>query len=154
MIGKKQSSLAVLGALVLLCVTVALPSRQRAGFSEVSRMQVEVDVYSGRPNPRWDLSRQQTEEFLKKLRALPKREGDGALKDGLGYRGLKVKSRQSSREGDTEIVISNGIVAARDESKSQQFTDQNRALERWLLQTGKGKLDDELYEYLREETLK
>lgn len=117
-------------------------------------MQVEVDVYSGRPNPVWDLSTQQSEEFLNRVRALPKRESDGALNDGLGYRGLKVTGSELSQEGYKEIVISNRIVAVQDENKSQQFTDENRALERWLLQTGKGKIEDELYEYLSEETLK
>jgi hypothetical protein len=58
------------------------------------------------------------------------------------------------QEGYTEIVISRGIVMMKEESRSQQFIDKDRALERWLLQTGKGKLEEKLYEYLSEETSK
>jgi hypothetical protein len=34
---------------------------------------------------------------------------------------------------------------AKRNGKSQQFTDLNRSLETWLIQTGEGRLDDELY---------
>lgn len=117
-------------------------------------MQVEVDVYSGRPNPRWDLSPQQAEEFLKMVRSLPKGERDTALDEGLGYRGLNVTGDKLKQEGYDKLVIGKGIVVAQEGSESQQFTDKDRALERWLLQTGKGQLEDELYEYLSEETSK
>jgi hypothetical protein len=147
-------SFGVLGALVFLSAAAVLPSRGRANFSEARLLQVEVDVYSGRPNPRWELSAQQAEEFSKMLRALPKRECDSALAQGLGYRGLKVTGSRLSQEGYTEIVISRGIVMMKEESRSQQFIDKDRALERWLLQTGKGKLEEKLYEYLSEETSK
>jgi hypothetical protein len=154
MIGEKYPGFAALSAFVFLFVMAASASCRRAEFSGVMPMQVEVDVYSGRPNPRWDLSAQQAGEFLKMVRALPKAEHDSALNEGLGYRGLKVTGSALSQEGYKEIVISNGIVAVREESGSQQLTDKDRALERWLLQTGKGKLEEELYKYLSEETLK
>lgn len=150
----KLLGLGILGALVFLSVTAALPSRGRANFSGAGTIQVEVDVYSGRPNPRWNLSTEQAAEFLKMVQALPKRESDSALFEGLGYRGLKVTGSGLSQDGDTEIVISRGIVIMKEENRSQQFTDKGRAVERWLLQTGKGKLEDKLYEYLSEETSK
>jgi hypothetical protein len=153
--GKKHLTFAVLGALVLAFVATALPSRRHKDFSGVNRMlEVEVDVYSGRPNPRWELSSQQAEELLKKLRSLPARESAASLSDGLGYRGLIVSGDELMQAGDTEIVISNGIVEARAASGARQFTDKDRAVERWLLQTGKGKLEDDLYEYLSQETSK
>lgn len=150
----KLLGFSVLGALVFLSGTAALPSRGGATFSEAKPVQVEVDVYSGRPNPRWELSTEQAEEFLKMVRALPKREGDSAIAEGLGYRGLKVTWSRLSQDSDTEIMLSRGIVLIKEESRSQQFADKDRALERWLLHTGKGKLEDKLYEYLSEETLK
>jgi hypothetical protein len=146
--------LGILGALVFLSLSAALPSRGRANFSATGKIQVEVDVYSGRPNPRWDLSTQQAADFLKMVQALPERESDSALFEGLGYRGLKITGSGLSQEGYTEIVISRGIVIRKEENRSPQFTDKGRALERWLLQTGKGKLEDKLYEYLSEETSK
>lgn len=150
----KLLSFSVIGALVFLSAAAAPPLRGRVNFSEARPIQVEVDVYSGRPNPRWNLSAQQAEEFFKLVLALPKRERDSALAEGLGYRGLKVTGSRLGRKGYTEIVISRGIVMMKEESNSQQFTDKGRALEHWLLQTGKGKLEDKLYEYLSEETLK
>ena len=146
--------IALLGVLLFLSVTAALPSRAIANLSQASPLQVEVDVYSGRPNPRWNLSAQQTEEFLKMVRALPERERESALNQNLGYRGLKVKGSHLDKDGCKEIVIGNGIVVVQEENNSQQLTDKDRAVERWLLWTGKGKLETGLYDYLSQETLK
>jgi hypothetical protein len=154
MIGENHFNFGLLGVPVFLCLVLLMPSPQRASFSPSKPVQVVVDVFSGRPNPRWDLSAPQVGEFLKNIRALPHKECAGELKDGLGYRGLKVTGSELSREGYNEIVISNGIVEVREESRAQQFADRNRALERWLLQTGKGKIEDKLYEYLSEESSK
>lgn len=114
-------------------------------------MRVECDVYSGRPNPHWELSAEQAEEFLQKLRALPHGERDAALLDGLGYRGLIVTGDELKPAGDDEITISNGLVVGRQGSVSRPLRDEERALERWLLETGKGKLEADLYEYLSSE---
>lgn len=114
-------------------------------------MRVECDVYSGRPNPSWELSAGQAAEFLRKLRALPQGERDGALFDGLGYRGLIVTGDELKQVGDDEATLSNGFVVERQGSVSRGLIDEGRALERWLLQTGKEKLEADLYEYLSSE---
>lgn len=111
-------------------------------------MQVEVDVYSGRPNPHWELTLQEAEELISRFRGLPQYQGVRRVNEGLGYRGLIVTKPSALIEGYQEILISNGLVVARKNGQSQQFTDQNRNLEKWVLQTGKGRLDQPLYEYI------
>jgi hypothetical protein len=88
------------------------------------------------------------------VRALPERGRESALNQNLGYRGLKVKGSELDKDGCKEIVIGNGIVVVQEENNSQQLTDKDRAVERWLLRTGKGKLEAGLYDYLSQETLK
>lgn len=109
------------------------------------KMQVEVDMFSGIPNPHWELTVQESREFAQRFQSLSTHQGAGSVNEGLGYRGLIVRERTEEVEGDREIVISNGLVVARRNGKSKQFTDKNRALEKWLIQTGAGRLDDELY---------
>lgn len=109
------------------------------------KMQIEVDVFSGRPNPHWELTEQESNEFVQRFQSLPPSSGEGTLKEGLGYRGLIVSVPGKEIEGFQEIVISNGLVVARRDNQPQKFVDKNRVLEKWLFQTGKGRLDNQLY---------
>ena len=108
-------------------------------------MRVEIDVFSGRPNPRWDLSPQEVREFLELFQNLPQSETGGSVKQDLGYRGLVVTADEKETGGYEKLVISNGIVLASEANKSEQFTDQGRSLERWLLRKAKGHVPDDLY---------
>lgn len=116
-----------------------------ASNSTAVKMQVELDVFSGRPNPYWNLTPQETNEFVRLFQALPPNKEQGSIKEGLGYRGLIVTNNTKSLEDYNRIVISNGVVVASKNNHSKQFTDQKRRLERWLFQTGKGRIDNELY---------
>ena len=109
------------------------------------KMQVELDVFSGRSNPHWDLTPQEAKEFSSLFKALLPSKGERSVKEGLGYRGLIVTESGQKIEGYDEIMVSNGVVVARWDSESKQFTDKNRGLEQWLFQTGRGRLDNELY---------
>lgn len=111
-----------------------------------ANMEVEVDVFSGRPNPYWNLTADEAKEFVELFQALPEYQGEGSLRDGLGYRGLIVTELGDPMKEYNEIVISYGIVLARGNEESKQFTDQDRRLEKWLFQTGREKLDEGLYQ--------
>ncbi|MEG4216010.1 hypothetical protein QUA28_11780 [Microcoleus sp. Pol14C4] len=109
------------------------------------KMQVEVDMFSGRLNPQWELTVQESQQFTQRLQSLSTHQGEGSVNEGLGYRGLIVRESGEEVEGEREIVISNGLIVAISKGKSQQLTDKNRTLEKWLIQTGEGRLDGELY---------
>ncbi|KYK28760.1 MAG: hypothetical protein AYK19_05555 [Theionarchaea archaeon DG-70-1] len=111
-------------------------------------MQVELDIFSGRPNPYWDLTPQEAAEFLNLFRTLPERKVEGHIREGLGYRGFLVREKGGSIEGYDEILVSGEVVVARWDKKLRQFTDKDRMLERWLLRTGKSRLDEDLYQHI------
>jgi len=108
-------------------------------------MQVEVDMFSGRLNPHWELTVPESQEFARRFQSLSAQKGEGLVNAGLGYRGLIVRETGEEVEGEPDIVICQGFVVAKRQGKSQLFTDRNRALEKWLIQTGEGRLDDVLY---------
>ncbi|MBD1845621.1 hypothetical protein H6F89_19855 [Cyanobacteria bacterium FACHB-63] len=109
------------------------------------KMQVELDVFSGRPNPRWELTPAEAHEFNRLLKSLPA-DSEGMLKEGLGYRGLIVTLTESRTKGYDRITISNGQVIVTEQGCSKQFADRDRKLERWLFQTGEGRLEEPLYQ--------
>jgi len=108
-------------------------------------MRVELDAYSGQPNPSWDLTPQQAEDLVQRLQALPEERGGGSVRDGLGYRGFIVTGG-ADLSGFDEMVVSNGVVLGRRAGKTQKLADSGRELEKWLLHTGKGRVANDLYD--------
>lgn len=104
-------------------------------------MDVEVDLYSGRPNPHFRLEPATAAELVRRLANLPSASGAARPRDGLGYRGLRIRA-ETLEFPVTEIVVSGGTVIVRDRSGAERpLEDPHRDLERWLVEAGTAQLD-------------
>ena len=112
-------------------------------MAEETVVQVELDIFSGRVNPTWHLSTDESTEFLKLFRALPPAP-EGTIRDGLGYRSINVTVLGGTVAGFDSVRCSAGIVVAQRAGSGQKFIDRDRALERWLLRTSEGRIDEEI----------
>ncbi len=124
-------------------------------------VQVEVDVYSGRPNPRWTLSGDASAEVMRRLRALAREDGRAAQPDGLGYRGMLVHVNPAPPDLCATIRVAAGFACcepsstARDSGDASRSSasvcrrDVNRDVERWLIASGDRELDAALRETLK-----
>jgi hypothetical protein len=86
---------------------------------------VELDAFSGRPNPRWDLSEGDAKEVARLLAALEAAPGGPAFRSpGLGYRGFRL-------EGSDGVTYEayRGLVQSRD----RILADPDRSVERFLV---------------------
>jgi len=108
-----------------------------------SRVEVELDIFSGNPDPVWILPKMDAVLFLKKLAMLPKASAT-ELSDNLGYRGFIIKVINESEE--SLVRIQNGTVQFSQCGINIYYRDQNRNLERWLLNSGKSILKSDLYD--------
>ncbi|MGM1065066.1 hypothetical protein, partial [Saccharothrix sp. Mg75] len=106
-------------------------------------MEVELDIFSGKPNPTWSLPPADADAFTAKVAALPTAPPT-ALANPLGYRGFLVHVR--GRGGESEVVVQNGSVRSTAAGTTTHLGDPGRALERWLLDTGRPSLPPELVE--------
>jgi hypothetical protein len=86
-------------------------------------MQVELDAFSGRPNPRWELTDADGDE-LRRLEGRLERSGaEPPEPPGLGYRGfLYGEAGRNTRAYKGYIVAPDGVLA-----------DPQRRIERFLL---------------------
>lgn len=113
-----------------------------------ARCEVELDIFSGMPNPRWSLTKVEADSFVTQLAALPRtsaRERSG----NLGYRGFIV---QCPRGANTELIrIQNGTVHTSSGVTNVYAYDKDRALERWLLNTARPHLENELFQTVERE---
>jgi hypothetical protein len=108
-----------------------------------ARCEVELDIFSGMPNPTWILPNAEAERFVKQLAALP-RTSARELSGNLGYRGFIV---QCTEQANAQLIrIQNGIVHISKDATNVYVYDEDRKLERWLLNTGKPHLKNDLFQ--------
>ena len=104
-------------------------------------MHVELDVFSGRPNPAWDLDADGEADFLARLQLLKPNRSEPSSYDGLGYRGFRVEGVT----GYNRLTIFNGTAEAWDDGRRYSWLDETKSLEKFLLQTAKTFIDPALF---------
>lgn len=113
-----------------------------------ARVEVELDIFSGMPNPTWVLTNAEADHFMKRLAALP-RTSATELSGNLGYRGFIVQVTQGA---NTQLVhIQRGVVHISPGATKIHGKDEDRELERWLLNTGKPYLNNEDFQVVERE---
>lgn len=88
------------------------------------RMTVELDVFSGRPNPKWTLTEGEAVQVEERLRDLP--QASEAKQPGLGYRGFVLM------KGKRRVVVGSGVVRTEEAGQSRTYRD-SKGLEGYLL---------------------
>jgi hypothetical protein len=81
---------------------------------------VELDVFSGRPNPRWELDDRASQELRQLQSRLTKAREAAAEPPGLGYRGFLYGDR---------VRVYRGVVR----TPEGDFADPTFSIERFLL---------------------
>lgn len=104
---------------------------------------VELDIFSGLPNPTWPLSDEQTASLLEMVSALPQTEAI-PRSENLGYRGMVVRIHEPAAR---ELSLHNGVVDMSD----NYYSDPDRRVARWLLDTGRPFVDERVYEIAQDE---
>jgi hypothetical protein len=110
----------------------------------MTTITVEIEIFSGMPNPEWTLSEASAAMFLSKLSGLQKTT-ERPRSTNLGYRGLVARM---SQEAGLQMYIQNGLIESSDGTSSTFFLDSQRSLERWLIGTGRKSLSHEILEVI------
>jgi hypothetical protein len=121
---------------------------------ESTLLTVELDVFSGQPNPRWELTDDQASEFVTILRRLPTTQASQASQaspEGLGYRGFVLRPGNKSGESFDEIRVYRGLAVTRHVGRADVFSDRERLLERWLAGSARGHVSDSVLSLIERE---
>ena len=100
-------------------------------------LQVELDIFSGMPNPTWILSEQQEASLYERLSVEPNQISPArtlSRRLGLGYRGLVVR-RIKSDDGVWERAMAGRDVSFPDEFRIGVKTAERESAADWLVQT-------------------
>jgi hypothetical protein len=95
---------------------------------------VSLQIYSGRPNPSWELTRQQADELANRIARLSKTTPlkPPGMTGGLGYRGFSVLANREPHLGPLTYIHA-GIVDL--DRFSLNLVVDDPGLELWLLST-------------------
>jgi hypothetical protein len=110
-------------------------------------VKIELDVFSGRPNPEWSLSAADETYLLEKLQnaaAVPAK----SFEQPLGYRGMVV---YVSGNPPAIYRVWKDFISKDIEGKVTMYADDHRALEMWLLVSGKPSLEADLFQTIQGE---
>jgi hypothetical protein len=114
-------------------------------------LKVELDIFSGRENPFWNLSQNESDAFLEKFSSLLETKENVLFGGGLGYRGFIITGKPIKDRSLNEIRIFEGKVNAMAEGHLLNLSDPGRSLELWLIETGEKHIDGNLYKQVRHE---
>lgn len=110
-----------------------------------STVKVEIDIFSGRENPSWELSPAESSELVERIHPLVP-IAPSAEENGLGYRGFVILNPEGKAELPAEIRVYNRALSITSGGHTRYYEDVN-GVERWLFQaaqrSGYGDLIDE-----------
>jgi hypothetical protein len=118
-------------------------------------LEVELDIFSGMPNPTWTLTPQEESELVDLVRAAPEQISPVATEDekfGLGYRGFIIRFVKEN-DGEWERFTSASEYPLPVEFRvGSKPTRSDVSVTEWLLATSVRRygLDDELREVIAE----
>lgn len=96
-------------------------------------MEATLLLYSGRPNPRWQVPAEQARAIRKAIAGLAEAPPGVSAAGGLGYSGVSV--RFSGEDGAVqEWTFADGLATP----NGKWFADSGRRVERALLESGRG----------------
>ena len=101
-------------------------------------MRIELDVFSGRPNPEWTLTAAEAAELETMAAALPIADAPPPPFEGLGYRG--IVARYPADPG-WSLVAYRDTVRIRTLEGSEVREDPDARVERWLISTAGDAVD-------------
>lgn len=94
-------------------------------------MRVELDVFSGLPNPSWQMSAEEAADFRSRISSLPKTEKPSD-EGGLGYRGFLVSNSEKLPGLPPKIRVYKGVLTISEDGTENYYEDVN-GVERLLL---------------------
>ena len=109
-------------------------------------MRVEADVFSGVPNPCWDLTESEIRRLVGMLQNLPEKETRVLETVGLGYRGYYVSGAKAMDRPFSKLHVYRGTIEVTYPDTIIQLSDKDRKIEYWLLGTGEKHLSGDLFD--------
>jgi hypothetical protein len=137
--------------------TLMTSSSSNSSFNDINAknnvLKVTLDVFSGRPNPTWTLTKEQTPLVLNNVSHIKTTTDDlqNYPEKILGYRGFIVDEKTNKDLTSKKFEIYNGTIGAFFNDSSFFLKDKDFGLEKWLLQTAYNHVDNDTFDFVKED---
>ena len=132
--------------MTLLLAQAACTAGTNPTATPAATSHVELDIFSGLPNPTWELPAADTAALTRMIGGLTQSSAVD-LPSPLGYRGFVVSVDEPESGSAATIVAYQGIVEYRGH-ETKCYADPDKLVERWLLATARPYIDSQLYDSL------
>lgn len=132
-------------ALTLLSASIscAAPAESEPGPSDVT---IELDAYSGRPNPTWKLTPAEAEQLAGRLRGMPELSEASPPEAVLGYRGFRVANPGGDGGIPERIYVARGgMVQVFDGDERWRGYGDHAGIESWLIEAARRRGHGEVF---------
>ena len=92
-------------------------------------LKVVVLIYSGRPDPQWQLTKSEAEHFLALFNNSINSETEATIPSILGYKGMRLMSAQK------QFLLHNGLITCFEQGHRSSKRDAEKNIEKYLLST-------------------
>ena len=133
--------IAPLRTLASLAVVLSIGAAVTGAETGDPTVRIELDIFSGRPNPEWTLTAAQAAELEAMTASLTFAEAPPPPFDGLGYRGIVATDPE--RPGWSLVAFRDTVRLGTSEGTAVR-ADPGGTIERWLLDTSGGAVDSAL----------
>ncbi|MGN6821422.1 MAG: hypothetical protein ACTHJ7_01380 [Candidatus Nitrosocosmicus sp.] len=112
-----------------------------------------LDVFSGRPNPTWTLTKEQAILFLNNISEIKPTDKNiqSYPEKILGYRGFIVDQITNTDLTSKRFQIYNGAIKVLSNGSSYFLKDKDSQLEKWLLKTAYDHIDNDTFNFVKED---
>ena len=100
---------------------------------QVSETTVELDIYSGLPNPTWTIAPALASDLEGRIASLNSSREISECPQNLGYRGFIVQSLDAQSNSIQTLHACRGVIKVTDAIGSRYYVDPQRQIELWLL---------------------
>jgi hypothetical protein len=90
---------------------------------------VTAFLFSGRPDPQWQLKKKQADHFISLWSQAPVSNKEATIPSILGYKGIKILAEKK------QWLIYNGVITCYEEKIKTSKTDDEKTIEKFLLST-------------------
>jgi hypothetical protein len=124
-----------IGLLLIIIIISAIGIAGKEQAKQIQKVNAELDIFSGRPNPSWELSSEEISDLARYMAGLtpaikPAVPGD------LGYRGFVISNPGKIAGLPANIHVFSGILAVTEKGSTSYYNDVNN-IESWLIERAK-----------------
>jgi hypothetical protein len=122
--------------------TIATKIAEVASAQVKLHVRIEVDVFSGRENPSWELSEKNARELVSLLREKNERLNGSPSPESLGFRGFRIVVKENEHE--QRFHTSGSAI----ESQGVRLLDRGNQVTKFILATMPSELKEEFADVL------